>query len=317
MATRAKARVRGMNAALAGGEAGIGELAPARAPLRPRQAVVLAVAACVGTVAGVATFHSAVSVPTTFNGQVVPAHAYYLDFADPGPVLTLEVRPGARVRAGQVLATESSAVAQADLAAAQAAVAADQAAADAVAKSSDPAALEQARSQLAAAQAEVVTDRQAVADTSIVAPASGYVADTGGAVGDVDGPQGVRDFGGPAGRAGADQDRQPGFQLFLQGSASAGGSTGATSAYNALITLYTEPLQVVAQVPQQDIQSIRDGQSTMMTVGAADSDVSGRVSEIVLDPADVPGAVDYDVFISMQTVPAQVLAGMSVSVTVG
>ena len=315
MAIRAKARVRGMNAALASGEAGVGELAAARPPLHPRQAGRLILAAVVGSVAGVVTFHSAVTAATAFSGQVVPSHAYYLNFTDTAPVLTLNVQPGAQVQAGQVLATESSAVAQANLAAAKAAVTAGQSLV-ASAESLDSSAQEQAQSQLAAAQAEVVTDQQAVADASIVAPATGYVADTGGAVGDVDSPEGVRSFDGPAGQSGANQDQQPGFELFAPGADSGGGSTGATSAYNALVTLYTDPLRVVAQVPEQDIQGIQDGQSTTMSIGAAGLVVPGTVSEIVLDPADVPGVTDYDVVISMQSVPAQVLAGMSVDVTV-
>jgi multidrug efflux pump subunit AcrA (membrane-fusion protein) len=315
MAIRANARVRGMNAALDSGEAGVGELAPARGPLHPRQAAIMLLAATVGSVAGVVTFHSAVSAATRFSGQVVPAHAYYLNFAAAGPVLALNVQPGAQVTAGQVLATESSTVAQANLTAAQAAVTADQAAV-AEAESQNPAALEQARSQLAAAQAEVVTDQQAQADTSIVAPASGYVAGTGGAVGDVDSPQGVHNFNSPAGQSGADQNQQPGFQLFEPGSNPGGGSSGATSAYNALITLYTDPLRVVAQVPEKDIQGIEKGQSATMSIGAAGLIVPGTVSEIELDPADVPGVIDYDVVISMNSVPTQVLAGMSVNVAV-
>jgi multidrug resistance efflux pump len=314
MAMRVKARVRGMNAALASGEAGVGELAPARGPLHPQQAVILVLAAAAGTVAGVVTFHSAVSAPMTFSGQVVPAHAYYLNFTDTAPVLTLDVQPGARVQAGQVLATESSTIAQANLTAAQAAVTADQSSV-ARAKNQDPSGLEQFQSQLAAAQAQVVTDQQAVADSSILAPASGYVADTGGAVGDVDSSEGVRSFDGPAGQSGAGQNQQPGFQLFAPGSTANGGSTGTTSAYNALITLYTEPLRVVAQVPEQDIQGVQDGQSATVAVGAAGLTVPGTISEIVLDPADVPGVTDYDVVISMSSVPAQVLAGMSVNVT--
>jgi len=322
MASKSKTRTRGMNAALASGEAGVGELAPARSPLRPRQAVVLILAAAVGGVAGVVTFHSAVLTPTTFSGQVVPAHAYYLNFTDTGPVLTLDVQPGAQVKAGQVLATESNAVAQADLAAAQAAVTADQAAVAADQNPADeprdqsPAALQQAQSQLAAARAEVVTDQQAVADASLVAPATGYVADTGGAIGDVDSPQGVRSFDGPAGQSGANQDEQPGFQLFAPDSDTDGQSSADTnSGYNALITLYTDPQRVVAQVPEADIQTIRQGQGATMSIGAAGLIASGTVSEILLDPADVPGVVDYDVVISMESVPAQVLAGMSVTVT--
>lgn len=149
--------VRGMNAALAGGEAGVGEIRPARSPMglwRVALALVLAVAA---TFAGIRTYQAVASRPVTFSGQVTPAHAYYLNFPNTGTVETLTVKPGDHVTAGQVLATQVSSVAAANLAAAQAAVDAETAL---LAEDGNPAttADRQARGQLDIAKAEAAAD---------------------------------------------------------------------------------------------------------------------------------------------------------------
>src|SRR6266851_5352094 len=63
-------RVRGMNAALEVGVAGVGEMAPARQPARPRQMVLAVILAAVGLVAGVLTYKSLASGPVSFGGEV-------------------------------------------------------------------------------------------------------------------------------------------------------------------------------------------------------------------------------------------------------
>ncbi|MDH6574431.1 HlyD family efflux transporter periplasmic adaptor subunit [Kitasatospora sp. MAP5-34] len=150
---------RGMNAALASGEAGVGEIRPVRTPLGFKQ---LAVALCVavgGTGIGVWSYHAIASRPVSFSGEVTPDHAYYLDFPTTGTVQTLTVRPGDHVKAGQVLATQVSSVAAANLAAAQAAVAADTAL---VAEDRNP---QTTGSQLAQNQLDVAK-AQAAADSA-------------------------------------------------------------------------------------------------------------------------------------------------------
>ena len=56
--SRPRERVRGMNAALETGVAGVGQMAPARRHARPRQMVVAVVVAVVGLVAGVLTYRA-------------------------------------------------------------------------------------------------------------------------------------------------------------------------------------------------------------------------------------------------------------------
>ena len=446
MVTKAKERVRGMNAAIADGGVGVGELKPGRTPLRPRQFVITLLIAAVGVTVGVFSYTAITSKPSSFSGEVAPAHAYFLNFMNTGTVLTLTVAPGSTVTAGQVLATENSTVAAADLAAAQAQVTADQAqvtadqnpqaaastAADnqlAVTKaqaalqgaesaaSADqasaqrninaeqqivsgdqntlsvdqnsynkncsssstsqfcttlqsqvskdstalstaqanltsmqsnqaeqaqrdgndvaqdqavllaaqqrvaaatapltPAVIAQAQSALATAQAQVATDQQLVQQATIKAPTSGVIADTGGAVGDVVGADGVHNYSGPAEQSGTAAQQEPGFELFVP-SSGGGSQSSQTNPFQSLITEYAGPMSVIAQIPEANMTGVHDGQGASLTISALNTTVPGSVSQIMLDPARVPGSTFYDVLISMPHPPAQLLAGMTVNVT--
>ncbi|NUP53593.1 MAG: biotin/lipoyl-binding protein [Catenulispora sp.] len=446
-----RSRARGMNAALDSGEAGVGEMKPAHSPMRPRQLAVASVVALTGSGLGLATYHRMATKPPTFSGIVTPAHTYYLNFPATGTVLTLNVKPGDHVHAGQVLATMDGGVAAANLAAAQAAVTADTAtvagdeapqpgatqqaqntlsvtqasAAVTAAKnalllaqnndqhtissqtvvvtgaqnaySADgadytqqcsstattsttqaqfcqnlkskvgrdatdlstaqaelarlqaSAKLEEARdlddvtqrqailtaaeqkvsaaaqpltaaviaqdkARLATAQAQVATDEQAVRNATLTAPADGVVADTRGAVGDLAGPEGVHAYGGPAAQPGTQADQQPGFQLFVPNS-NGGTGTGPTSAYQPLLTLYAGPLNVTAQVPEQNMAAVHSGAHAKLNVTATGTSAVGTIGEVTLDPARVPGTTTYyDVLITLDS-PPQLLAGMTVDVS--
>ncbi len=104
-----------MNAALETGVAGVGEMAPARQPVRPRQMVVAVLVAAVGLVAGVLTYRSLASGPVSFSGEVVPTHVYALNFGATGTITAVTVHAGEHVTAGEVLATQNDSLAQANL----------------------------------------------------------------------------------------------------------------------------------------------------------------------------------------------------------
>jgi hypothetical protein len=112
---RSRQRVRGMNAALETGVAGVGEMVPARQPARPRQMIVAVLVAAVGLVAGLLTYRSLASGPVSFGGEVVPFHVYALSFGGTGTVTAVKVDSGDSVTAGEVLATQNSSLAQANL----------------------------------------------------------------------------------------------------------------------------------------------------------------------------------------------------------
>jgi multidrug resistance efflux pump len=104
-----------MNAALESGVAGVGEMAPARQPARARQMVVAVALAVVALVAGVLTYRSLASSPTSFGGQIVPTRVFPLGFGATGAVTAVYVKAGQHVTAGQVLATQDDSLAQASL----------------------------------------------------------------------------------------------------------------------------------------------------------------------------------------------------------
>lgn len=448
MATRD--RVRGMNAAFTTGEAGVGEMTPARTPLRPLKLIVAVLVAVVTATLGVVTYQMVAARSASFSGQVTPAHAYYLNFVNSGTLQTMTVRAGQHVKAGQVLATEDSTVDQANLKAAQAQVAADttelaayqnpqigaaqanqnqldvtkaQAAVNAAqasltlaqntaqnqisaqsavvsgrqsvvasdtsrynelcagsAPSGDaascaalqgqitkdtatltdaqaqlaatqstvraeqqrdvsqlensqqtlaaaqarastttttvtPATIAQVQSDLAAAQDKVVTDEQQLRQDTLTAPGDGIVADTAGAAGDVVSASGVHGYSGPAAEHGTLSAQQGnGFQLFVQPAVAGGGST-QNAAYTPVITLYTGPMAVTAQLPEANMGGTHVGQSAVANITAVNQAVQGSVSQILLDPTRVPDATYYDVVITLSSQPAQLLAGMTVQVT--
>lgn len=478
-------RVRGMNAALASGEAGVGEMRAARSPMRPRQLAIASVVALAGSGLGLVTYHKVATKTPTFSGQVTPSHTYYLNFPATGTVLTLTVKPGEHVKAGQPLATMDGSVAAANLSAAQAAVAADSAvvAADeapqasateqaqdrlsltqataavgtaksaltlaqtndqhtiaeqtavvtadqntyntdnghytqqcgpssvtplssgpahtpapgpgtssspssspspgptqssgtslaqmqfcqnlqsqvnrdstelstaqaelaklqsstqlaethdaddvtqseailtaaqqkvsAAAQPLTPAVIAQAKAALATAQSQVAGDRLTLQNATLTAPADGVVADVAGAVGDITGSDGVHSYVGPAAQPGTEANQQPGFQLFVP-PAAANGGTGQASTYRPLITVYAGTLDVVAQIPEQNMTTVHVGEPAKLDFPATGTSGTGKIDQIMLDPARVPGTTTYyDVLISMDTVRPEILAGMTVDV---
>jgi len=118
-AVRPRERVRGMNAALETGVAGVGEMAPARQPVRSRQMVVAVIVAIIGLVAGALTYKSLATGPVSFSGEIVPTHVYGLSFGAAGTITAVKVHAGDHVVAGEVLATQDDALAQANLQAAR------------------------------------------------------------------------------------------------------------------------------------------------------------------------------------------------------
>jgi multidrug efflux pump subunit AcrA (membrane-fusion protein) len=480
-------RARGMNAALASGEAGVGEMTPARSPLRPRQFGVALAAAVVGSGLGMFTYHAVSATTTAYSGLVSPTQTYYLNFAADGTVLGLDIKPGEHVTKGQVLATQDGGVAQANLSAAQAAATADaaavaadenpqatastsaadalsvsqaqnavsaaqnalsvqqsaaqhtvstqsavvtsaqnayqadssryatdcsstatsNAAADTVTASPSPqasksaaagtatsptstasaaqqeqycanlqstinrdatalssaqaelanvqssvqleeqrdssnlsssqnvltaaqarqqaatapvtdATIDQAKAALATAQAQVATDQQALQNTKILAPADGVIAETAGAVGEVVGPSGVHGYQGPGEQSGTQSNGGSGFELFVPQTSGSGGSSGTgQNAYMPLITLYTSPLTVVAQVPETDMSAVHDGAAASVSITALNLTVAGKVENTVLAAVESSSTTYYDVTISLASNDARLMAGMSAQVTIG
>jgi len=273
-------RVRGMNAALESGIAGVGELAPARRPIRPRQLILAVLLAFAGVAAGVLTYKSLASTPVSLGGQVVPTQVYPVSFGATGTINAVKIQPGQQVTAGEVLATQDGTLAEANLqeahaaaAAAAAALFADQHPAPGVVVM--PAAVALAQQRLAAARAQVAQDALALKETEVVAPAAGIV----GAVW-----------------------------------ATAGTSITASNLHSPVVTIDSGPLVVSAHLPGTEVGSIRVGQPVTLAIEPLHVSLPGRVLRFSQVQGQSQGAVSYVVFCHIDARDAALLAGMAADI---
>jgi multidrug resistance efflux pump len=269
-----------MNAALESGVAGVGEMAPARKPARPRQLILAVLLAVAGVVAGVLTYKSLVSSPVSLSGEVVPTRVYPLSFGTTGTITAVKIRAGQHVTAGEVLATQNGALAQANLqeanasaAAAAAALQADQHPQPGVVV--QPAAVATARQRLAAARAQATQDRLALKNTQVVAPAAGVV----GAV-----------------------------------SAAAGNSITASNLHNPVVTIDSGPLVVSARLPGTEVGNVRVGQAVTLTIEPLHVSLPGKVLQLSQVPSQSQTAVSYMALCQIETRDSALLAGMAADV---
>lgn len=276
-----------MNAALETGVAGVGEMARARQPARPRQMIVAVLVAVAGLAAGVLTYRSLVTGPVSFGGQVVPAHVYALSFGETGTITAVKVHAGEYITRGEVLATQNNSLAQADLqeakdgeaAAAAALHAAEHPKRSGVSGGNDSVASAQttlATQRLAAAKATVAEDAIALEGTSIVAPASGAV----GAV-----------------------------------SAVAGDSIADSNLHYPVITVDSGPLMVSARLPGTEIGEVRPGRAVTFDIQQLQVRLPGKVVQVNQVASQSQNAVSYVVLCRIEADDTALMAGMTVGIT--
>lgn len=174
----------------------------------------------------------------------------------------------------------------------------------------DPVGAAQAQAQLSQAESQLAVARQAVADATLTAPDSGTVAEVYGAVGEYVGPDGVHQYQAPAALP-APEPAQ--FQLFPSQSSAVGGS-GAAGGYQPLIEIISGQQQVMAQVPENQVSGLRQGRAVQVDVGALHTNVTGRVSSVVLNATRSISAVTYDVVVTLDRTVPGLLPGMSATV---
>ena len=120
----------------------------------------------------------------SFTGTVSSSGVTNLNFASSGLVGKVPVQLGQAVRAGQVLATETSLSTTAAISADRAAIAADNAGLAESKVSGTLASIAAAGAQLAKDQAQLASDRVKLAETQIVAPSAGTVIAIDGQTGE-------------------------------------------------------------------------------------------------------------------------------------
>jgi multidrug efflux pump subunit AcrA (membrane-fusion protein) len=252
----------------------------------------------------------------TFTGTVSSDGITNLNFAGPGLVGKILVLPGAEVKAGQVLATESSPAATAAITADQAAIAADKAKLAGLRAANAPGlSIAAAQAQLAKDQAQLAADEARLMETQIVAPARGEIVAVNGQPGETVTSAGVRSYSAPAPSSG----QPPSFSLLPEGPAPNMRSSSSASA-QPLISLRTSAgWQVKMLLPESSISAIRPGQDVTVSVPAAGlTGIRGYIQELLPTPVTTSAGVAYQAVVHVlgqqRAVP---LSGMTANVQLG
>lgn len=184
----------------------------------------------------------------------------------------------------------------------------------AVQQAGNPDALVQARANLVQAEDQLNQARQALSEATLRAPAAGIVAAVYGAPGEYLGPNGVRQYQGPAGIGAGNQ--QGGFELFpsQQQPVRAGGSN--SSGLDPLIELVGGRQQAMAQVPESDVHDFVIGHHATVSISALNRSVPATVAELFLNPSQGSTSVSYIVVLNLDRQVTGLLPGMSATVRV-
>ena len=251
----------------------------------------------------------------TFTGTVSSDGITDLNFASSGLVSKILVRPGMEVKAGQVLATETSPATTATVTADQAAIAADKAKlADLNATAAPALTTAAAQAQLAKDKAQLAADEVKLMETQIVAPAGGEVVAVNGQPGEAVTSAGVRSYSAPSTPAQA-----PAFSLLPAGPAPNLKSSSSVLAQPLLSLRTSVDWQVKMLVPESAISAIRPGRGVTVSVPAAGlKGVRGYIQELLPTPVTTSTGVAYQVVVHVlgqqRAVP---LSGMTANVQLG
>ena len=317
-----------------------------------------------------------------FPAVVEPAQTTELDFQNTGAITAIEVFPGESVKAGQVIATESTQLEQLRLAYDQAVLVIDKqsytelqtalasqtaasqltnkaqttqrnlqvqlaleqesaaqallraattpqqqieaqaaitqaqtrlALAEAAQISSAPAsatpALASAQAAIARDESQIAGDQLLIQQGTLTAPAAGVIAALSGSVGELAGADGVIS---PA-SSGASVPVAPSFQLFPP--AAQAPATKPSGGFTPLVVMYSGVTwDIVAQVPQAQIEALRVGQSASISIAGDSRTFHARVVRISLTPFVANGSVSYDVLFGLTSPASGLAAGMAANV---
>jgi multidrug efflux pump subunit AcrA (membrane-fusion protein) len=280
---------------------------------RQRGIALLLVATCLG---GAAWYVATVAANDgrSYTGVVLSNGVIDLNFALAGRVAQISVQAGQQVKAGQVLATETSATTMAVVAADQAAIAADKAALTQISDQAAPgaAALAAAQARLASDRARLAVEQVQVVGMQIQAPASGTVIAVNGQVGETVTAASVRENAAQSQETSTSQQSA----LSLLGSQ----TTAATGMSMPLIALRTSTnWQVDMVIPENSSMAVRRGEAVTIAVPAANlSGVHGRIEELLPTPVRTAQGVDYQALVTVPGYqPAPPFNGMAAELRLG
>jgi macrolide-specific efflux system membrane fusion protein len=263
------------------------------------------------------------------TGTLSPTVDQQVNFLASGTVTAVNVQAGQTVKAGDTLATITTAQADADLAEAQATLASDQAklASDQAAStgsSSDVAQIAADQAAVTAAQASVTSAQNAVNGTTLTAPVAGLVTAVNVAVGDsVTGTASSGSSGASSGSgtgsgssgSGSGSGSRSGSTSTPSASSSSGSGSSSSSSSGAFEITGTDSWTTQISVAAAQVKNLKTGDQVTLSTTENPS-FFGTVSSIGLLPSTSSGAATYPVDVKVTGTPDNLYDGVSVTADV-
>jgi multidrug resistance efflux pump len=264
------------------------------------------------------------------TGTVSSSGVVTLNFPDAGVINTVKVQLNEQVHKGQVLATEYAPNINALVTADRAEITAVQAkiaelktvetewpdVSQPSLVAADNAQIVSEQAQMAIDNAQLVTDRMRMATTEIVAPSDGMVVATNGQPGEDVTASGIKDYTSASQPVAAQQ--QPAFSLVPEGPQPISRSSASGSSLPVIALRVSSSWQVIALIPENAVQGIKQGQAVEISVPAARiNDVRGQFEEVLPNPEISSAGTFYQVAVAVNgTVPNPPLDGMAASIQI-
>lgn len=263
------------------------------------------------------------------TGTLSPTVDQEVNFVPSGTVTAVDVTAGQTVKAGAVLATVSSAQADADLATAQATLASDQAKLSSDESASDGSSADVAQisadqAAVTVAQASVTSAQAEVSGTTLKAPVAGMVTAVNVAVGDtVTGTAGSSSSSskGSSSSSGSSSSGSGGSGSSGSSGLGSGSGTGSSSSSStssssgAFEITGTSSWTTQISVAAAQVKNIKKGDQVTLSTSENPS-FFGTVSSIGLLPSTTSGAATYPVDVQVTGSPADLYDGVSVTADV-
>jgi multidrug efflux pump subunit AcrA (membrane-fusion protein) len=231
----------------------------------------------------------------SFTGTVSSSGVTNLNFANSGLVGKVAIQLGQAVKAGQVLATETSPSTTSAISADRASIAADQASLAELKVSGTQASIAAAGAQLAQDQAQLASDKVKLAETQIIAPSAGTVIAINGQTGETVTAAGIRSYSSQSQTSGS---QSPPFSLLPEGPAANVKSSSSQSALPMIALRTSSSWQVTVLVPESGIQQVRQSQKVTVAVPAIGlSGVQGTIQQVSPTPVSTSTGTAYQAIV--------------------
>jgi multidrug efflux pump subunit AcrA (membrane-fusion protein) len=231
----------------------------------------------------------------SFTGTVSSSGVTNLNFANSGLVGKVAIQLGQAVKAGQVLATETSPSTTAAISADRASITADKASLAELKVSGTQASIAAAGAQLAQDQAQLASDKVKLAETQIIAPSAGTVIAINGQTGETVTAAGIRSYASQSQTAGT---QSPPFSLLPEGPAANVKSSSSQSALPMMALRTSSSWQVTVLVPESGIHQVHASQEVTVAVPAIGlSGVRGTIQQVSPTPVSTSTGTAYQAIV--------------------